>query len=264
MTIARWLVLWAWLPAAYVYAAPLEVYGRLPAIDSAVISPDGANLALLVTNGDQRKVVIEDVATRKIVASINAGAQKVRDLRWAGDHHLLITASQTGVIGDVIGSRNENFLATDYNVAKHVQHPLLNFLTSQTDLNMNVIYGYPEVRVVDGRPYAFATGVHFVGNQGRATLFKVDLDRGAVSNESDGLPHTDGYAIGADGALLAETDYDAPSKRWSLKSWTGHWTEIGTQQVAIDVPSLLGLGRDGETLLIGYRAPRITRSMRFR
>ena len=57
MKIAGWLVPWSLLPAAYVYAAPLEVYGRLPAIDKVAISPDGAKLAMAVTNGDQRRIV---------------------------------------------------------------------------------------------------------------------------------------------------------------------------------------------------------------
>jgi YD repeat-containing protein len=234
-------------------AAPLEVYGRLPAIDIVQISPDGANLALLVTNGDQRRIVVEDVANRKIVAAINAGTQKVRDLRWAGDHHLLITSSQTGLINDVLSSRNENFLALDFDITKHVQRPLLRFLTSQSDNNLNIVLGYPETRMIGGHPYAFATGIHFVGNLGRAALFKVDLDGGGVTNVSDGFPTTTAYTVDADGALVAETDYDAPSNRWSLKSWTGHWTEIGQRKTAIEVPSLLGLGRADGTVLVGYQ-----------
>jgi dipeptidyl aminopeptidase/acylaminoacyl peptidase len=248
-----WIAASAALVCASAGAAPLDVYGRLPAIDSVVISPDGADLALLVTNGDQRRIVIEDVASRKIVAAINAGTQKVRDLRWAGNHHLLITASQTGLINDVLSRRNENFLATDFDIAKHNQRPLLRFFTSQSDNNLNIILGYPETRMIDGRPYAFVAGIHFLGTTGRATLFNVDLDSGGTTNVSDGFPTTQGYAVGADGALLAETDYDAPSKRWSLKAWTGHWTEIGRQQTGIEVPSLLGLGRADGALLVGYQ-----------
>ena len=248
--IAAWVV----LAGGAVNAAPLDVYGRLPAIDSVKISPDGVNLALLVTNGDQRKIIIEDVATRKIVTSVNAGTQKVRDLRWAGNHHLLITASQTGLLGpDVLSNRGENLLAIDFDVAKRAQHPLLKFLTSQSDNSLNIILGYPEVRMIEGRPQAFVVGIHFVGNQGRRTLFQVDLDRGVISNISDGFPTTENYVVGADGALLAETDFDAPTKRWSLKSWTGHWTEVGQRQAAIETPALLGLGRTDGTVLIGYQ-----------
>ena len=126
-------------------------------------------------------------------------------------------------------------------------------MTSQSNNNLNIIYGYPETRMIAGRPYAFVTGVHFVGDHGRAALFQVDLDRALVSNVSDGFPTTNGYIVGADGALLAETDYDAPSKRWSLKHWAGHWTEVGQQQTSIEVPALLGLGRTDGTVLIGYQ-----------
>jgi pimeloyl-ACP methyl ester carboxylesterase len=106
---------WAVVACGTAEAAPLEVYRRLPAIDSVKISPDGVNLALLVTNGDQRKIIIEDVATHKILTSINAGTQKVRDLRWAGDHHLLITASRTGLLGaDVLSSHGKDDTVVPY------------------------------------------------------------------------------------------------------------------------------------------------------
>ena len=45
----------------------------------------------------------------------------------------------------------------------------------------NVLYDVPEIRVIGGRPFAFAEGVSFVGNLGRLTLFKVDLDRDAMT-----------------------------------------------------------------------------------
>ncbi len=253
MRASAWLTLVAGLalglPCA---AAPLEVYGRLPAIESVTISPDGQNLALVVTNGDQRKIVIQNVESSEMIGVINAGEQKVRDVRWGGPHHVIVTASQTAFITDTTGGREEHFLATDYNVATRIQRALLSFSTSQTDFNLNVIYGYPTVRIVDGRALALVEGVHFVGNEGHLSLFKVDLDRDDASIQSIGQTNTRAFIVDARGVELAESEYNAPTSRWDLKVWRGHWQEVERKQASIERPELLGLGRDGASILVGF------------
>jgi hypothetical protein len=46
------------LLAATAGAAPLEVYGRLPALEAVAISPDGSRLAYVRTEGDVRDVAL--------------------------------------------------------------------------------------------------------------------------------------------------------------------------------------------------------------
>ena len=64
-------------------AAPLAAYGALPAIEQVAISPDGAKLAIVLTNGELRNVAIETVADQKVIMTIRAGEKKLRDIRWA-------------------------------------------------------------------------------------------------------------------------------------------------------------------------------------
>ena len=70
-------------------AAPLEAYGELPSIEQIAISPSGKLLAIDITKGEQRNVLIQDVASRKIVTGFQAGTVKIRGLEWAGDGHLI-------------------------------------------------------------------------------------------------------------------------------------------------------------------------------
>ncbi|MEO8113445.1 MAG: S9 family peptidase, partial [Phenylobacterium sp.] len=105
------------LSAAPCAAAPLELYGRLPNIEAVAISPDGNKLGVILTDGEQRKILIEDLTDRKRDRLLGVGAAKVRDLDWAGPDHLIITTSRTAIIQDVIAPRAEYFMAFDYNLA---------------------------------------------------------------------------------------------------------------------------------------------------
>ena len=159
-------------------AAALETYGRLLSIHSAIISPDGRNLALAVTNGEVAKIVIQDVATKAIVGNINAGTQKLRWLQWAGPNHLIITVSVTGYITGAESNREESLLATNYDLVRKTQRPLLtglndNHTRGEERDSLNVLWGEPEVRAVKGRATVFAPGITFVNGHGVLTLFRV-------------------------------------------------------------------------------------------
>ena len=75
-------------------------------------------LALAATNGEQRRIVVEELDTGKTIANLNAGGQKVRALQWAGKDHLIVTVSTTGLIMNVETSRTEWSVATDFNITK--------------------------------------------------------------------------------------------------------------------------------------------------
>lgn len=79
--------------ACPVAAAPLETYGKLLFVEEVALSPDGGKLAYATTNGEQRRVLIQDTASQKIIESISAGDHKLRDIEWAGTNHLILTES---------------------------------------------------------------------------------------------------------------------------------------------------------------------------
>ena len=238
-------------------AAPLETYGKLPTIESVEISPAGAMLALTVTDGEQRRVVVEQIETGKTVANLNAGDQKVRYVQWAGPDHLIVTISSTGYLNGAISGRDEWFVATDFNIAKKTQRPLRNGLNLNNDHihpdqdTLNVLCGKPDIHIINNRPFAIASGISFVGGIGRLTLFRVDLDRDATSIEARDDQTTNDFVVAADGSPLATSEYDAPTSRWRLKLWRGHWQEIQSETAPLETPRILGLGRDGTSLLVG-------------
>jgi hypothetical protein len=94
-------------------AAPLEAYGRLPAIEEIAISPDGARIAYVVTDGENRHVVVNALEPAQKLFDLVAGQRKLRAIGWAGPDHLLITTSTTSRVAGLQTTRAEWYVATD-------------------------------------------------------------------------------------------------------------------------------------------------------
>jgi dipeptidyl aminopeptidase/acylaminoacyl peptidase len=240
-------------------AAPLAAYGELPTIEQIAISPDGKLLALDVVKGEDRSIVVQDLTAKKILTGIKMGQVKVRGMEWAGDDHLLITTSSyvKAILGVIGGNSNEMAVAADFNLATHKIGPLLD-----VELAGNMIEGAPAIRMIDGKPVAFAQGVYFgskteaSGNvmvrQSQRALFRVDLSVDHSTLISPDVEYATGYVVGEDGRLFAEEVYDATAKQWTLRMLRdGALRDARTGTAALDPPRLMGLGRDPGTALVG-------------
>jgi dipeptidyl aminopeptidase/acylaminoacyl peptidase len=243
-----WLGLVCALIAAPALAAPLEAYGKLPSIEQATISGGGTEVAYIVTDGEQRRVVVQELARNQIIFVGGLGEVKVRDIRFAGDQHLIITSSVTAKPIDVIADRAEWLFAADLNLATKK----LKTLLQNTEESMNVIEGMPIVRTIGGQPALFLRGIHFVASQGRLTLFRVDLARGTSKPLLIGYNDTEDFVVGPDGELLAQTLYNRSSGKWTLKVATsnGGWRDAVARQEPIDPPDVLGLGRNARSIVV--------------
>jgi hypothetical protein len=210
------------------------------------ISPDGTRLAAVTTDGEQRNLIIQSLADGKVVGGLRAGVTKVRDVRWAGSDHVLVTLSSTGYAANVISPKSEWLMVIDYEVSHRRQKQLL----TDTD-GMNVVQSSPMVRIVGGRPYAYVEGVQFVDGEGVASLYKVDLDLDQSTLYVQASKNTEQWLVDQVGDPLAETQYDARVGRWTLKvRRRSGWRVVKTIDDKIGRPVVLGLGRDGKWLLI--------------
>ena len=238
-------------------AAPLAAYGDLPTIEQIAISPSGRLQAVAMVKNDQRTIVIEDLDAKKPVNGVRLGEAKLRGLEWAGDNHLIFVTSFTGGAVDFATDTTEWFVATDFNLAAHKLAPLL----SDANLTLNAVAGMPVVRTTDGKPYAIAEGIYFGGNVEEAAgmrvrhselaIFRIALDGDRSSLVSGDGSSVTGYVLDAGGEPLAESLYDAMWKQWTLKVWRDRqWRVVQTRTAAIETPQLLGLGRDGRSILV--------------
>ncbi len=228
---------------------PLSVYGRLPNVEQVEISPDGAKLAIAVTDGEKRMLLIREATEdSKLIAAMNFGDTKLRGVQWAGPEHVLITTSSTAQPYGLTGPKREYLMAFDYNLVTKKQRALLE---NQDDA-MNVVLDDPAVRILDGVPYAFVEGVHFVDNYGQNTLYKINLKNGATRMlDGGGDEDTDGWLVSADGQPLAQSRYDEKQGAWSLKvRGEKGWTTIERVTSKLGSLGLAGMGRDGRSVLV--------------
>jgi dipeptidyl aminopeptidase/acylaminoacyl peptidase len=235
--------------------APLEAYGRLPAINSVDISPDGSALALIVTVNDESQVVVKSL-TGPVLASAKIGFRKVRSVQWADGDHVVIEVSNTAVI-DGVSYFRENYQAVSLNVrtGDFVQLP-----TKALDTVVNVIAGRTQPAHDGKKPVLLvplmSTEAHSVQAKGsHLDLFKIDLESGQALVVQMGDTDTYDYLANADGAVLAKASYKE-NQAQDDATWTmslrkgGGWQTVFSTTEAAETPSLWGASPDGQAVII--------------
>lgn len=231
-------------PAA---AAPLEAYGRLPSIEEVELSPDGKQIAFVTQVNEERKLVITGLeALGKSGRVMGLGNQKLRDIQWAGDRHLVVTTSTTTLLTGLWGPRQEFFISQLLEVASGKSR----VVASNDPMSLNIVANLPEVRTVAGRRTLFFEGWR-MDRRGLRTLSKMDVDTGRVATVVKGYESTRGWAIDAAGQPVAEANYYEKEKVWGLKVLRdGRWVQAQTVAAPLDPPYLVGLGRTPGTVLV--------------
>lgn len=235
-------------------AAPLEAYGRLPAIESVQISPDGAAIALIASVNDERHIIVRSL-TGQVLASTTIGFRKVRDIQWADADHLLIMVSTTTAIEGVTYVR-ENWQAISLNVrsGKAQQLP-----AKAMDTVLNVIAGRLQPGVDGKEPVLYTpllvadTGVQHKSEH--LDLYKIDLDTGIARRVQMGDNSTRDYLARANGEVLAKASYNERENS-DLATWTlalrkgGGWKTVFQTSNAVESPDLWGVTPDGQSVII--------------
>jgi len=233
--------------------APLSLYGGLPNLEQVEISPDGKLLAIAVTDGEKRMMLIREAAEGgKLISAMNFGDSKLRGLQWAGNEHVLITTSNAAQVWGLTGPKREYLMGFDYNLVTRKQTMLMN---NQEDA-MNVILDSPDVRFVDGAPYAYVEGVHFNDGMGWNTLYRVNLKTGITRMLNvGGSPDTDDWLVSPEGQPLAQSLYDQKLGTWTLKikNPAGGWATVEKTVSKMGSYGVRGMGRDGKSVLVWMR-----------
>ncbi len=263
MKIARLALLWlctapalaAPPPAAVPVQLPLAAYGHLPSVELIALSPDGTQFALVTADAAGRQLQIRKTADNTLVRAARAGNSKLRALQWAGDHHLLLTSSTTAELHGFTGPKREYSLVLDYDILTRKGTPLLAGGVGNSVRKLNTVAARPEVRIIDGKPMAFVTGISFPGNQGVLTLYRVDLDTGRTRQLLVGNELTREWLLDDAGTAVARVDYSQEKGLWVLWTRRGNALVRSMEETApIDGPSLVGFGRTAGTVMVSQHA----------
>lgn len=232
---------------------PIEAYASLPALSNLALSPNGERIAFIGQAGANRRLGIQTVAGEPL-GVVDIGTQKVRNVRWADDDHVLITTSTYSDLSGMAGD-SEYYTAQSYNVRTRNFVTLLNRTVggganlSSTRIAggsgvFNIVVGPPFVHVVNGVPRTF---VQSFNRDFQMQTFEVDLDTGV------GTPRDDFNGVmGPDGRAVAQSSWDPERGRW----WVSARRNVGLAQIwtsedhMIDTPSLLGFGRTNDSVIV--------------
>ncbi len=236
-------------------AVPLEVYGSLPHIEDVSLSPDGSQIAFVLVDGDTRIVWVGPLADPRKAFPMRLGNEKLRDIRWADDTHMLITMSATTLPAGFCCFRGEFYQlqVLDLKARKASIVPKLDQVDTRNGWHwLNAITGRPMVRSLGGHTVLFIRGVYFTSRTFPA-LFRLDLTTGVQQVVRQGSASTVGWLVGGDGQVIAEEDYFDLQQHWLLLArlnGEGNMTEVASGHEAIDLPEVLGFGPDPDTLLV--------------
>lgn len=184
------------------HATPLEVYGRLPDLEDVSLSPDGSRIAFVRTIQNTRVIQVVSLTDRKSLGALRVGEQKLRDLSWADENHLLIMTSATALPWGLEGEPREWFMLQVFDVLKRRSVAVPSIDRARL-LTMNVTTGRVMVRRIAGHTVLFVPGL-YVTDRTLPMLIRYDLDTDRQTVCREGSDSTDQWLVDADGEIVAE------------------------------------------------------------
>jgi dipeptidyl aminopeptidase/acylaminoacyl peptidase len=225
-----------------------DVYGRLPNISEVTLSPSGELYAYINTTNGKRQLLVKDLAGRvKVVAPI--GDDKVRALEWAGDDHVILTASYTFAEVDGNDERAES-VVVNVDTAKN----FIVFVNCVEVEHRN--YGTVGFGQSHGRWSGYFVGLTTRPSAGSSyDLYRVDLNTGACEIAAHGLAYGAGWAIDGAGTVVAHAGYLERTGDWTLRTGVEGGAVLAHLQDKLAEIALEGLGRTPDTVLVDKAIP---------
>jgi hypothetical protein len=237
-------------------APPTDVYGRLPNIDLMRLSPSGDRLAYVRVMGDQRQLVVKDLSGATLIAA-SASDTKIRRIDWAGEDHLLLTASATRQVFDDREELDQTFVVC-LSTRKYFQ------VFATNPAIMRATFGFYRAVQRDGHSYGYIGGVTLTKTLGfdpsfdqnsYADLYRVDLDTGDAVIAAKGRDRPHEWVLGADGEELAHAQYAESAAEWTLRTGVEGGPVLATIHEPLGEVELEGLGRTPGTVVVEKAQP---------
>ena len=237
--------------AGPVEPAPLTAYGSLPSFELVTLSPSGRRVAFITVVGEDRTLVLIDMATKEQVGGAAVGQVKVRNLDWIDEDQVLITTSSSQSFPDIGIVEQELYSAQIYNAA---QAKIVRMFDGTRGV-LPFLFG--NVRIVDRdegplvvvRAYAFE-------NPERLDLYRIETATGRARLEEVMGRRVESYILDASGESVARAEYEPASRVWSLHLRNGsNFREAWRTVAPLDAPYLVGLGMQGDSVIINGDRP---------
>jgi dipeptidyl aminopeptidase/acylaminoacyl peptidase len=226
---------------------PLSAYAGDPGVEFIALSPDAKTVAFVTPINEKRHVVITDVATRK-AQTVPLGDNKVRDLFFASHQHLVVVTSSTAYIEFFAGGRKEVSQVVILDIATFKTTLLFN----RQEGFYNIVTGDIHVYQRDGKSYIAASNVSLKG-QYVYSLYEFELGKPKPREIDVGTGKTISWVLDDQGTLIARSSHDYNNGKWVVEFRNGRsWKKTYEYVSKLNYPSLLGLGRDGKSVVLSF------------
>ena len=182
-------------------ASDLSLYGRLPSIEDMELSPDGKALAMILTDGENRRVYVRDIAAQKTLVGLDAGPNRVSYIKWANRDNLMLEMLRRSIDEPTISHPT----AVMVNIRTGKQAPLLG---NQSDKSLDITFGAPTVRSEGGGTVLYVTAISFDDGRAAPSVFRITAT-GQIHLAARGATDTAGFLIDDRGEVVAEATLDS-------------------------------------------------------
>ena len=236
----------------------LEAYGNLPQVEYIRLAPSGSRVAMVGVIGDKRQLVLAEVAGSKLTKAAAIGENKVRDLSWAGDEHVLVTiTATTAPLYDFGYQRYE--LGGVLHVGLDGAAPWSVF--GHSDNIEHTVFGIYRAYAREGHWYGYFGGITLVRQRGfgdygytrehtYADLYRVDLETSRPTLMATGAGGDHSWILGGDGSIAAHTEYSEGSGEWVLYAGAERGIVLLKKTTPTRDIEVAGLGRRPGTVLV--------------
>jgi dipeptidyl aminopeptidase/acylaminoacyl peptidase len=238
----------------------VEIYAGSPLVDHIALSPNGQRIAIITQKGDEKKLLHYDIAN-PVPKSIAIGPAKVRDLFWGDNEHVILLDSQTKALAGFAGYRHEFVLARSINVDTAQIATLFNNMGGF----YNVVLGdVQRIKTPDGyrvtaSNYRFQTddGPTSVPD-GKLYLYSFSLDKASSRMICAASEDATNFVTGPDGTPIAYVEHRLLHNEWRLfinampSEKSPRFKLAYSVSDPVDLPSLQGLGRDGQSVVVFF------------
>jgi dipeptidyl aminopeptidase/acylaminoacyl peptidase len=230
-------------------APPVEVYGKLPALDLVRLSPSGERIAFIAVDGEKRKLFVRKTGGDALLVN-PVGNTKIRDLEWAGEDYVLVIASIALKYGP--GDRDMWHIRNRYEtglifVADLKTGKVWRVLADNKTDTFGGAAVHLGSRQIDGRWYEFVASYNL---RMGVFYYRVDLETGAAKP----MPQFQGadlaYLIDADGKVAARSHYSQSTRTWELFAGGSGLSRVVGRHSDLDQVEALGLGRTPGTVVV--------------
>ncbi|HEX8900528.1 S9 family peptidase [Vitreimonas sp.] len=245
-------------PITVTAPAPVEAYGRLPAVSDVAISPNGQRIALSGFSEGRSFFRIVNLETGAVEHTLAAPeGNKLRGVGWGSDEHAFFFTSETRNPNTMAGAHTAGALRTAL-----IEYWRVGVLALR---NGNVQY----LNVGDDRYAAFRVGLTNITapiegdpnsariiswsqpDSPRQAIYRVHLDTGRDTLVASGSPETRDIVLNDSGSFGARMDADERTNVWRLFVYEGG-APRQVMQGSTDIgepPNMSGFLQDGRLVI---------------